>query len=123
MSKNIASIQEALEILKPNILAHLAVYHVNKPDESSVLPQALWTSPDELRALALVIESASQFQEATGIIRKMGEQAKEKLDDLASGSPKREGFRWVLDNVNALLRKFNLNPVPVLVMRKHDFGA
>lgn len=52
------NLTEALAILAPNIIAHLAVYGVGTPAESSVLPQALWTSPDELRALDLVIKIA-----------------------------------------------------------------
>lgn len=51
-------IQDALAVLESNIIARLKLYGVGTPAESSVLPQAIFTSPDELRALAKVIEAA-----------------------------------------------------------------
>lgn len=61
MSNRITNIEDALTALTPNVIAHLRVYQVNQgPHESSVLPQALWTNADELRALAFVIEAAKK---------------------------------------------------------------
>jgi hypothetical protein len=58
------NIEEALAALKPNIVAHLDVYRVGRKDESTVLPQALWTSPEELRALRQVIDFAATIYPA-----------------------------------------------------------
>ena len=58
MSEQHTNIEAALAALAPNVIAHLDLYRVGKENESTVLPQALWTSPEELRALALVIEVA-----------------------------------------------------------------
>lgn len=54
----IDSTEEALEVLKPNVIARLNLYCVNTKHESDVLPQAILLSPSELRALELVIRVA-----------------------------------------------------------------
>lgn len=57
MPQSINSLTDALAVLKPNVIAHLELYRVNAKDEAETLPQALWTNPDELRALRFVIDA------------------------------------------------------------------
>jgi hypothetical protein len=58
MSKELTSIEAALAALSVQVIPHLRLYKVNEPGEAANLPQALWTSRDELRALELMIYAA-----------------------------------------------------------------
>ena len=54
----VKSIPQAVQILSESLIPRLEVYKVNRDDESASLPQAIFVSVEELRALSFVIGTA-----------------------------------------------------------------